>query len=72
MTIVNRQSFSQLPIPNPAILSRLLVVSSFVWLGAIFIAPFGFDLPYLFGSFICHQHPARSFWIAGSPMPVCA
>lgn len=53
-------------------MSRLLVAGSFLWLAAIVVAPFGFDLPYVFGSFICHQHPGRSFWIAGSPMPVCA
>jgi uncharacterized membrane protein len=43
-----------------------------VWLGVLLVAPLGSDLPYLFGSFICHQRPERSFWIAGRPMPVCA
>ncbi len=29
-------------------------------------------LSYLFFRPICHQDPARSFWLAGVPLPVCA
>jgi uncharacterized membrane protein len=27
---------------------------------------------YAIGSFICHQRPERSFWLAGVQLPVCA
>jgi uncharacterized membrane protein len=29
-------------------------------------------LSYLFFQPVCHQDPARSFWLAGMPLPVCA
>lgn len=59
-------------ISNPALLARLLLAGAILWLAAIFLAPFGIQWPYVFGSFVCHQRPSRSFWIGGAPMPVCA
>jgi uncharacterized membrane protein len=49
-----------------------LCVLSVLWLGAIIAAPFGLAFPYILGTFICHQRPERSFWIADAAMPVCA
>jgi uncharacterized membrane protein len=61
-----------LSIRNPAILSGVLVIAAGLWMASILIAPYGWHLPYIIGSYICHQRPERSFWIAGAPMPVCA
>jgi uncharacterized membrane protein len=61
-----------LSISNPAVLVRLLLAGAILWLAVIFVAPFGIHWPYVFGSFVCHQRPGRSFWIGGAPMPVCA
>ncbi len=40
------------------------------------LAAFGYTLPVFavlqFFSVVCHQDPARSFWIAGAPVAVCA
>lgn len=49
-----------------------------IWLGIIFLAPYlksrSSDLsPYLYACFspICHQIPARSFYLFGYPLAVC-
>ena len=45
-------------------------------LGAPLLAAFGYTLSawaiLQFFSLACHQDPARSFWIAGAPVAVCA
>lgn len=46
-----------------------LLAASLLWAAALIVAP---DIVYVAGSYICHQRPERSFWIAGRPMPVCA
>ena len=64
-------------------LSRVLVVASVAWLGALLLAPMaiasngyvtsaGAAGLYSAGARICHQRPERCFWIHGRPMPVCA
>lgn len=52
----------------PAVLALMALAAPLLWR----------DLPLAawsitqFFSFACHQDPARSFWIAGAPMAVCA
>jgi uncharacterized membrane protein len=64
-----------------AILATCLV-AAVVWVGALVLAPSAVHqpgraaalaaLPYLAGRTVCHQQPARSFHVRGTPMPVCA
>jgi uncharacterized membrane protein len=62
---------------------RALVAAGVLWLAVILLAPLaiasshgvlslGAACTYAAGSRICHQRPARCFWIHGRPMPVCA
>lgn len=40
---------------------------------AVLAAPLGREpVVYLLFSFVCHQQPERSLWLAGAPMAVCA
>jgi uncharacterized membrane protein len=55
---------------------RLLAVLAALWFVLLLATPF---LPapvaatlYVIGSFICHQRPERSFWLADAQLPVCA
>lgn len=50
----------------------VLIAGSTLWCLAVLAAPVG-ELPavYEFFSAICHQDPARSWFIAGEPLPVC-
>jgi len=60
-----------------------LTAAAILWFAAILIAPFaissrnratatGAACAYVVGSFVCHQRPERSFFLAGRQMPVCA
>jgi hypothetical protein len=66
-------------------LRRAFVTSSVAWFGALPLATLAASEPhsssavylcsvfvYLAGSVLCHQIPARSFFLWGSQMPVCA
>jgi hypothetical protein len=66
-------------------LRRAFVTSSVAWFGALPLATLAASEPhpstvvylcaflvYLAGSVLCHQLPARSFFLWGSQMPVCA
>jgi uncharacterized membrane protein len=58
----------------------LTTAGAFVWLGLIVCAPFarGFGYESLAGllyhpfALVCHQQAARSYWLAGAPLAVCA
>jgi uncharacterized membrane protein len=61
--------------------ARFLTSAAILWAAAIFLAPVaharhaGGRLPEtvrIAGSLVCHQRVERTFWIGGSPMPVCA
>jgi uncharacterized membrane protein len=66
-------------------LRRAFVTSSVAWFGALPLATLAASQPhpstavylgaflvYLAGSVLCHQLPARSFFLWGAQMPVCA
>ena len=64
-------------------IGRALVAGGVLWVAAILLAPVaiasrqgGLSLGaagvYTAGAQVCHQRPARCFWIRGRPMPVCA
>src|SRR3982751_4206094 len=66
-------------------LRRVFVFASIAWVILLPLAPFGASRPppapfwyalafalYSAGSFICHQLPARSFYLWTAQMPVCA
>ena len=40
-----------------------------MWVAAVFVAPVALRP---FCAFICHQRPERSFFVAETPLPVCA
>lgn len=56
----------------------LLTLAACAWLAAVLAAPAaaaGAPLSaaaYALGSFVCHQQSARSFYLAGAQLPVCA
>lgn len=62
--------------------ARLVVALGAVWVAAIVFAPIGLASAnggaqlcalgtYAVGSFVCHQIPARSFYLDGHPLAVC-
>jgi uncharacterized membrane protein len=53
-------------------LQTALLAGSTVWCFSLIAAPvFGLSFVYAFFSRICHQDPARSWHLMGSPLPVC-
>ena len=53
-------------------MNRIPFLAAFLWCLAIVAAPLlGLSAVYAFFSAICHQDPARSWFIAGEPLPVC-
>ena len=63
-------------------IAKLVVALGAVWVAAIVFAPIGIASPsqgarlcalgtYAVGSFVCHQIPARSFYLGGHPLAVC-
>lgn len=65
---------------NPGVrhVRTLLAAAAFSWLTLLAAAPSAaLGIPasgatYLFGSFVCHQHAARSFHLGAAQLPVCA
>lgn len=64
-------------------LSRALVAAGIGWFAAVLLAPLAIHsshgilshaaaLVYAVGALVCHQRPERSYWLAGSQLPVCA
>jgi uncharacterized membrane protein len=64
-------------------LSRALVAGGIGWFAAVLLAPLAIHsshaflsdaaaLVYAAGGLVCHQRPERSYWLAGSQLPVCA
>ena len=53
--------------------NALLIAGSGLWCLAIFAAPFSGNsrIVYEFFARICHQLPDRSWWLGGTPLPVC-
>lgn len=63
------------------LLARALAATAALWLVLLVIGPYGIAaghvpaagaLLYRAGAVVCHQQPARSFHLAGLPLPVCA
>lgn len=54
------------------------LILSFLWYAGIFIAPYlrsihsNYSSIYFFYSFVCHQDPARSFFLWNNQLAVCA
>lgn len=62
--------------PHPVLVSALPTALASAGVGAPLLSLAGFPLLsfaiWQFFSLVCHQDPARSFWIAGMPVAVCA
>ena len=55
---------------SPARASQLILgAAAWLWVAGLILAPAAL---HPFGTFICHQRPERSFFISGTPLPVCA
>ena len=61
---------------HPLVIVLLPMLAAGGWLGLLVAAPllpvWAAAIVYGFGSFICHQIPERSFYLAGFQLPVCA
>lgn len=51
---------------------KLVIAGASLWCFLVLIAPiYNLDAVYAFFRQICHQLPNRSWWLDGSPLPVC-
>jgi len=60
------------PVPRTASPRWFLLIASAAWCAAIIVAPLlDSSTAYAFFSLICHQDPARSWFLQGEPLGVC-
>ena len=51
----------------------IVIAGAALWCSLIMVAPiYNLNFVYVFFKQICHQLPDRSWWLAGSPLPVCS